>query len=301
MTATELISKVLSANKPIDIFPTDDWKKDYIQYCKLIHPDICKLPNANDAMAKLTEYKLILEGGTTFTDETGNFKIFDKKIEYIVTDANRALLRKSFNNFKILKDKKDKASLGFHRYLPESMRWETSKIDKSEKLVILLKDRSIPLSNQKLPQIHTNWIFSRMFEFTLWLRQINYVHLGLNPTTVFVVPETHGIIVISFYHMTEVFKKATTISAKYKMWYPTTLFSEKFATPDVDLELCKKITIYLLGDKSAAGTKLKMNKDINANVLNFLLTKHQNDIDEYKQYREIISKNFEKKFYPLDI
>lgn len=301
MIASDLIKNVLFSKKPIDIFPTDDWKKDYLLYSKMIHPDICNLPNANDAMAKLTEYKLILENGTTFTDEIGNFKVFDKKIEYVVTDSNRKLLRKSFDNFKILKSKKDKASESFHRYLPESMRWEISKIDKSEKLVILLKDRSIPLTNQKLPQIHTNWIFSRLFEISLWFNQIGYSHMGLNPTTVFVVPETHGIIIISFYHMSEIGKKATTISAKYKMWYPTTLFTNKIATSDIDLELCKKIVIYLLGDRSAAGTKLKMNKDINIEVLNFLLTKHQNNVEVYKKYREILSKNFEKKFYPLDI
>lgn len=192
--------------------------------------------------------------------------------------------------------KTDKASESFHRYLPESMVLEKNK------LTINLKNRSVPLTGQKLKQIHVNWLFSRMFEFVLWLRQISYSHMGLNPTTVFVVPETHGIIIISFYHMTTLFKKAETISAKYKMWYPTTLFSEKIATPDIDLELCKKIALYLLGDKSAAGTKLKMDKvNVNQNILTFLLTKHKNHVDEYKQYREILAKNFEKKFYLLNL
>jgi hypothetical protein len=83
------------------------------------------------------------------------------------------------------------------------------------------------------------------------------------------------------------------------MWYPTVLFTQKIATPDIDLELSKKIALYLLGDKSAAGTKLKMDKTINKEVLNFLLTKHQNHKDEFVQYRELLAKNFKKKFYPL--
>ena len=125
--------------------------------------------------------------------------------------------------------------------------------------------------------------------------------MGLNPTTVFVVPETHGIIIISFYHMGTLGKKAETISAKYKMWYPTTLFTKKIATQDIDLELCKKIALYLLGDRSAAGTKLKKDKDVNQDVLTFLLTKHENHKDEFVQYRELLAKNFEKKFYLLNL
>jgi hypothetical protein len=125
--------------------------------------------------------------------------------------------------------------------------------------------------------------------------------MGMNPTTVFVVPETHGIIITSFYHMSQLDKKANTISARYKTWYPTKLFTEKIATPDIDLELCKKIALYLLGDRSAAGTKLKRDKDVNHEVLTFLLTKHQNEIDDYTKYREILEKNFEKKFYPLNL
>jgi len=294
MTDVELVDKLIKSNKPSDIFPTD-WKKMYLSYSKLIHPDFCTLSSASDAMAKMNHYKDILENGTPYVDETGPFRVFEKKIVYEVNDANRKLLTKSVNNYKTLMALHDKASENFKRYLPESMVLE------KDRLTINLKDRSVPLTGQKLPQIHVNWLFSRMFEFTLWLRQIEYVHIGLNPTTVFVVPETHGIIIISFYHMTRLGKKAETISAKYKMWYPTDLFVKKIATEDIDLELCKKIALYLLGDKSAGGTKLKLDKDVNQIVLTFLLTKHQNTKEEYGQYRDLLAKNFEKKFYALNL
>jgi hypothetical protein len=296
MTDTEVVEKVLASNKPSDIFP-EDWKPEYLRFTKLIHPDACKLTDASEAMAKLNHYKDMIEKGSEFSDETGVFRVFEKRIEYHVTDLNRALLTKSVNNYKKLMALTDKSSVAFHRYLPEKMLLEKYK------LTITLKDRAIPLTNQTLEQIHVNWLFSRMFEFTLWLRQVGYSHMGMNPTTVFVVPETHGIIMISFYHMTQLGKKAETISAKYKMWYPTTLFTKKVATPDIDLELCKKVAIYLLGDRSAAGTKLKMDKKnlVNKDILTFLLTKHENKFDEYQKYREILHKNFEKKFCPLDL
>jgi hypothetical protein len=76
---------------------------------------------------------------------------------------------------------------------------------------------------------------------------------------------------------------------------------KKIATQDIDLELCKKIALYLLGDRSAAGTKLKRDKDVNQEVLTFFLTKHQNEVEDYTKYREILAKNFEKKFYPLNL
>lgn len=295
MTDVELVGILLKSKKPSDIFPTDDWKKLYLQYSKLIHPDSCGLSDAGNAMAIMNHYKDVIENGTAYVDETGPFRVFEKRIEYIVNDTNRKLLTKSVNNYKTLMALHDKASESFHRYLPESMVLE------KDKLTINLKDRSIPLTGQKLPQYHVNWLFSRMFEFCLWLRQTENVHMGMNPTTVFVVPETHGIILINFYHMTKLGKKAETISAKYKMWYPTDLFTKKIATEDIDLELCKKIALYLLGDRSAGGTKLKMDKTINQEVLSFLIMKHQNDKDEYKQYRDLLAKHFEKKFYPLNL
>jgi len=294
MTDIEVINKILKSTKPQDIFK-DDWKTTYKSYSRLIHPDTCNQPNASDAMAKLNYFKDVIEQGVKYVDETGEFRVYDKKIIYKITDDNRKLIQKSVNNYKTLKSKTDKASVGFHRYLPESMILE------KETLTINLKDRAVPLTGQKLPQHHVNWVFSRMFEISLWFRNIGYSHMGMNPTTVFVVPETHGIILISFYHMNQLGKKADTISARYKMWYPTTLFLKKIATQDVDLELCKKIALYLLGDRSAAGTKLKRDIDVNQEVLTFLLTKHQNEVEDYTKYRKILEKNFEKKFYPLNL
>jgi len=293
MTDIEVINLVLKAEKPSDLF-NGEWKSTYKQYSRLIHPDTCGQPNASNAMAKMNYFKDVLENGIQYRDETGNFKVFEKKIVYQISDDNRKLIEKSVNNYRLLKSKTDKASVGFHRYLPESMVME------KDSLTINLKDRSVPLTGQKLPQHHVNWLFSRMFEISLWFRNIGYSHMGLNPTTVFVVPETHGIIVISFYHMTHLDTRAETISARYKMWYPTNLFTKKIATQDIDLELSKKIALYLLGDRSAAGTKLKRDKDINQEMLNFLLTKHQNEIEYYEKYRKLLSNNFDKKFYPLN-
>jgi curved DNA-binding protein CbpA len=78
MTDRELIDKLIKSNKPSDIFP-DDWKKLYRDYCKLIHPDYHPNSLAAEAMAKMNNYKDILENGTKFTDESGDFRVFEKK------------------------------------------------------------------------------------------------------------------------------------------------------------------------------------------------------------------------------
>lgn len=295
MTDKELIDVLIKSKKPSDIFKGDDWKKIYLTYSKLIHPDYHPNSLAAEAMTKMNQYKEILENGVSYVDEAGSFKVFEKRVEYEVTDKNSKLLTKSYNNYKLLKSMRDEASLSFHRYMPENMYF------KDNKFIITLNDRVVPLTGLQLPQKHINWIFSRMFEYSLWLKQSNYVHLGINPTSVFVVPETHGIVVMSYYHMTSINCKVETISAKYKMWYSSTLFTKKIATSDIDLELCKKIAIYLLGDKSSAGTILRKNDQVNQNMLNFLLIKHQNTRKEYIQYREMLKLNFESEFIPLDL
>lgn len=178
------IDKILNAKKPSDIF-TDDWKKEYIQYSKYIHPDTCKHPNANNAMSKLNEFKDLLNNGIAYTDESGDFRLFEKRIEYIITDSNRDLIMKSYNNYMLIKSIKHKSlSDHFYKYLPKSMEISGNK------LTIHLFERSLPLTHMTLPQVHVNWIFSRMFEFNLWLNQQGYVHLGYNPTSLYVVPET---------------------------------------------------------------------------------------------------------------
>ena len=136
MSDIELIDKLIKSKKPSDIFP-DDWKKPYLTYSKLIHPDSCGLPNAGNAMAIMNHYKDVIENGTPYADEAGPFRVFEKKIVYAVTDANKKLISKSVDYYKKLMSLHDKASENFHKYLPESMVLE------KDCLTITLKDRVV--------------------------------------------------------------------------------------------------------------------------------------------------------------
>lgn len=295
MTEKEAIEKILNANKPSDLFIGNEWKKEFFKLSQLVHPDVCTDKRANDAMAKLSGFKDLMEKGYELVDESGMFSVFDNKIIYLVNDKNRSLLTKSYNNYMKLMSLKTKSSDNFKLYLPKSMTLT------DDELIINFSYRAVPLTNKKLEQVHVNWIFSRLFEVSLRFRDNNYSHVGLNPTNVFVVPENHGIIITSFYHMTLLNNKVDTISAKYRTWYPSNLFLKKIATPEIDLELSKKIGIYLLGDRSTAGTSLKLNKDVNQDILTFLIASHDNTLENYTKYRDLLKKNFKSEFINLNI
>jgi len=295
MTDIEIINKLLASKKSSDIFTGSEWKKAYITYSKMIHPDFCKHPKSGEAMSIMNIYKDIIENGVEYEDEAGKFRVFDDKIVYPINAANKSLITASFSNYRILKQKTDAASINFQKYMPLSMDIT------ADKLTINLLNRAVPLTNQKLPQEHVNWIFSRLFELSMYIQDQGYAHLGFNPTSIFVVPVNHGIICTTFYHMAKLNNKAKTVSAKYKMWYPASLFTNKIATGDIDLELAKKIALYLLGDKSAAGMKLKTDKSVNKDILNFFIIKHDCSVDLYQKYRDLLKKHFPPKFFDLDL
>ena len=46
MTDIDVIEKILKSNKPSDLFTDSEPKKIYIQYSKLIHPDVCSHKSA---------------------------------------------------------------------------------------------------------------------------------------------------------------------------------------------------------------------------------------------------------------
>ena len=51
MTDKELIQKILQAKRPLDIFDpgVKEIRKAYHEYAKIIHPDVCKEPEAQEA------------------------------------------------------------------------------------------------------------------------------------------------------------------------------------------------------------------------------------------------------------
>lgn len=291
MSTEELIRKLLAAKKPEDIFTFGHYKKEFDIYLKMIHPDVCTLDEAQEATIKLTSLKKQFEKGETYTDDAGAIHFNG----YFATfGGDKPLLELSLTNYQKLANLRTESSEHFKRYLPPNLTFV------NDLLRIDFKERALPLQHLQLPQEHVNWILSRLLEFSAWLNQEGYCHAGINPDSIFVVPETHGIICTSFYHLTKVGNNLSTISAKHKHWYPAHLFTSKTATPDIDLELAKRLAIYLLGDKSGNGVLLK--KTHNEEFIDFLIKHHSDPYDTYQVYRSLLKKLFgPAKFHPLEL
>lgn len=294
-TVITLIETINKSKSPVEVFTDlNNWLADYKKMAKQIHPDICHESGAKEALSKLNSYKEELEKGKTHNDDAG---VVTYNITKISIAGQKPILDVSLSNFNKLLSFKDKMDLDFQRYIPISAKLETNN---ESTLNFNMKLRGVPLSALGvLPQGHVNWILSRMLEFIAYIYKKGYVHAGINPDSVYVEPINHGINVMSFYHMTELNKKLTTASGKWLYMYPEHVRKDKIAKPDIDIELCKRTAIYLLGDKSGIGTSLRKTHSIP--FLDFVSKRHNDPIEAFLDYRAMLDKNFEKKFIPLNI
>lgn len=289
-TQQEIIDKILIAKNPIELFGNlKSWKDSYKEYLIQIHPDKCLIPTAKDAIVKLNNYKDDFLKGKKHKDDAG---VVTYKLNNIEIIGDEKLLKTSLSNFKLLKSNTDQRFEFFKKYLPNDM-----KMLSDNELEITLSERSIPLSSlpNPLPPEHATWILNRMIEFSAGLNQIGYVHCGLNPDSVYVVPETHGIIIISFYHLTKVNSKLKTISSQYVNYYPQEILKNKIATTNIDTDLSKRTCINLLGDKSGSGVKLRKDKNVAPELLNFLQKSDTSTYEVGQQYLILLKKLFVKK------
>lgn len=286
-TISQLIQKIMAAQSLLALFPNGNVKKLYREAVKQLHPDLCSEPEAKEALIHLNELRLKHEKGIVIMDDAGS--IWTQRKEAIFR-GELSLLQTSYQNYQHLKHLKSEAAQHFHLYLPEQM-------DITDVLQVEFPFRAIPLHSLELPQDHVNWVLSRLLELVAWLAQEGWVHGGINPRSIFILPETHGIVVSSFYHMKKVGDRLTSVSAAYQNWYPKQVFRDKRASLLIDLECCKRTAAYLLGDKSGLGVKLK--KTHLGAYIDFLLDRHENAYTCYDEYRKLLQRHFEPRFVPL--
>ena len=287
-----LIDKILKANRLEDVIDVSNMKKEFNSIILKIHTDRCHAPRAGEASTRLIELRDSFNNGISYEDEAGKFTIKGTEIKF---ERNTTLHTKSFDNYQRLKAIKDGGN--FQKYMPTTL----SFVDK--KLTGKFFERAVPIVSLKtpMPQVHVNWIYSRMLEFCAWIAQNGYTHCGINPESVCIMPANHGIQVSTYYMMAKTGARISGISGKYQSWYPPELFANKQADPSVDLELCAKTAIYLLGDPSGIGVKLKRDKNVNQKILDFLISKHEDPGNTWKEYREVLSSNFKKEFHILNV
>lgn len=305
LVASDLIERINTAKNFTQVFENgrglDEWKTSYIEMAKILHPDICKEGGAHEALSKLNHLKDFMEQGIPLNDEVGEIRTHYNKI---VIKGDKKFIDRSHQNYTVLVGLKEDSAKNFQRYLPQNVIYPAFAPGSPDQgsYQIELKDPAVPLAHLIPPvdQKHVNWIVSRMIELAGWFRQIGYTHGGMTPHSIFVVPKTHGIICTTFYHMTKLGNPMNTVSGPFATFYPAKLFTAKKATMDIDVEMAKRIGIYLLGDKSGNGTILRKSPNINQPMLAVLQRYQQDPYLAFKEYRSTLEKEFKKEFIPME-
>ncbi|RSK46544.1 hypothetical protein [Hymenobacter perfusus] len=292
MDAAALLTTILSAQGPADVFSRRRYRQQYLAYLKLLHPDVCALPGAADAVARLNAYAEQYKALDTLEDDAGLIRRLDERTLRLEGDPD--LLHTSEQHYRRLMALTDDAARNFQRYLP------TQLVRKPNGLVVSAPHYLLPLGGLTLAPEHVAWVVSRVLEFTAWLHQLGLCHAGLNPESLCVVPETHGIVCLSFYHLTPLGAPLRTVSGRYLNWYPPAVFSQKQATTYLDVALVQRTALYLLGDPSGHGVKLK--KTVDERLIDFLLSPHPNALHTLQEYRQLLTRIFGKRqFHPLEV
>jgi len=288
----DLILKVLKAERIDQILDLSNFKTEFRGLLKTFHPDVCSHARAKEVTDWILRLKDRHENGVTIKDEAGTYTTKGMETVY---SGDSSFLKTSHANYITLMSWKGRGADNFRKYIPKSIGGIDNKLQAS------YHQRAVPLTGLTLEQKHVNWIFSRMLEYAAYMQNIGYSHCGINPESVFVIPENHGIQVSSFYMMTKIGDKPSGISGMYQSWYPPELFRDKKATPAIDVELCKKTAISLLGDKSGVGIKLRKDKNVHQGILDFLISRHDDAVQCFAEYRTVLGKHFKKEFHVLDL
>ncbi len=289
------INRILSTNWYPDICKD---QMDYKILAKNLHPDVNKDKDAVLAFTHLNNLKTDFERGYEFRDESGIFRS-----NYLVHkwEGDVDLLKKSKMNYDkiIFLAKSNNIELFFINGEKYVGHFEDNQLVYKSGYKCIPLSKAIGLLPEKEKNKHVNWIFSRLIEFVSMLESLEVTHAGINPDSVFIIPEIHGIKVTSFYHVCT--DKVKTINGKYKNYYPPYMFDTKQAGSYIDISLAKKTAICALGDISGSGVRLRSDVNVNQNVLNYLMLSETDAFHSMRTWREILDKNFIKEFVHLTI
>ena len=279
-----IIKEILNAKSSYELFPTEDSIKEYRRLAK-VHPDICKLPQAEEAFLRLQNLHDLHKNGSSFESDLGKVTYFQNG--KIIIKGNPSILKINLDNYnKVIKS------------YPEIINYTVKNMTLKDDTLTCNVYTYIRLGTELYwPQVHINWLISRLLEFNGYLEIVNKYFNGLNPKTLMVLPKTHGIAMFNFIHLTEIPNAPKTAPGEFINWY-----KNKASTRLLNLELVAKTIIYLLGDNTGIGNKLKLDKNINKDILNFLLNIKDNKITiTYFEYKELLNSIYEKKFHPFNV
>lgn len=323
------LEQILTAQKPSDLFNlNEDIHLQYKQLAKFCHPDINKDSQAVEAFKHLSFIYNLYKNPDIGIKNNQPIDYFilesnDKKYKYIPRIFNKdecgeiylgnSTLR-LFDNLDLFKNH----DLQFKEFLNKASAnnfinyvSETYNVNYNNKPGILYKHKPSTFRLKEIihkikafKQPHVIWITNRLLELAAYLESINIVHCNISLSSVYIIPETHGISLCDWQYSRSQGHKLLALNGELKNVYPKEIFKHKQAINQIDINLIKHLGIQLLGDPSGFGNLLKQNKDINQNILKWFQTIETNKsiLDIYTNFRQLCEKEIGKpKFYKLEL
>lgn len=296
-TAAQIIYQVLAAQHYQQVFThstvAEHWYKHYL---KQIHPDRCPHPQAALATQQLNHWWAAYQQSLSYPDDAGMVSYTPHSC---TVRGSYTLLNQSYCHYSSLLSLNDAASRHFRQYLPTGAQLQHTHLRFSTSPT----QRIVPLAGLTLPPKHVAWVMSRMLEFITWLHQSAYSHNGIAPESLYIAPQSHGLICTSFYHLCRLGGRLTTLSAARKHWYDDAVFRHKTALQSIDVAMAQRTAICLLGDPSGVGVRLKTScPDLHPQYLQWLQTPQHNSYQAFVAHRQLLGDLFGKPtFHVLDL
>lgn len=281
----------------------------YRQCAKVIHPDICSDPKAQEAFEKLQKlYGRALEcirlGCWDETDilrlpgkpkiryrhslwfELGKRYVTDDQVIWVLDSGKEKYLKRYIHTELTYKD--DKMAAVYTKRMPVIT-------DFTDQAIFLKKDpKEFPMDlfllayGDKLTARDIAWMISRMCDLLCFLHFQGLTLNGIEPENLFINPDTHTISIYGgWWYATKIGQKMIGVSKNIYNIMPFSARNTKLADPTTDIE-----SVRVLFQQVCKGKSLPkpIEKWLNAGSL-------ETPIEEYKRWNEALDKSWgQRKF-----
>ena len=247
----------------------DDLKNKYKEICKIVHPDICKDPDANKAFQKLQEFynEALAAAGTGYWEsskqvilhtkenhtlripyldkyefELGTYYVCNKHIIYIIENRFKKYVDNMKDSLKKITFEDKKMSDYFSPRLPNMLPNYTTLDNKY--VVIIEKDSDeYPLravvKNLTIEPAHLAWMITRLLNLTMYFNHIGLAHNGLSLDSCFINLDTHAISIKTLWYAKPLNQKMIGAPQEIFVIMSPKAKSEKISDTITDIETIK--------------------------------------------------------------
>lgn len=320
--------EILSAEKCGDIFSRNDKVQIALEYREMIrhyHPDICKLPNANDITSKLnTMYSIAVELAEkglwevsnlleirdtsgkkystryrkVFQFEMGTAYVSDRSLTYIYESNYEPFFKNAVKQIQGIKYVSPEIKAEFSRYMPKiKFAFAT---DDHRFCLILNKEPDVfrlydilEYFNGDIPERHVAWIISRLCNLCCFFEYAGFSHNALTTGSCFLSPKDHTVLILGGWgYAMQLGKPLLGVPRAVYNIMPVKTKSDKCSDIVTDLESVKEI-----------GRQLFKLNDIPSDIKSFLSEgSSSNPRDEFTKWSNALDKSYGKrKFIEMSI